>query len=73
MGGLFSSPKTPTPPPAPDPLPKPKPVRLSTATDPDIVDARKKTREAALKRKGRTSTLLTDELLGTATGKKLGA
>lgn len=63
---LFSSPKMPEP---------PKPVRMPTATDPDIQAAAQRTRASALQRKGRLSTILTDQTQSTvgSSGQKLGA
>lgn len=75
MAALFSKPKTP-------PLPDiPKPIRMPTETDPDILAAAKRTRQAAMWRRGRMSTILTDQgtnssSLGSAvgsSGKYLGA
>ena len=54
VGKLF--PKTPQ---MPEP---PKPTRMPVETDPDVIAAGMRTREAALKRKGRLSTILTDTL-----------
>lgn len=72
MGGLFSGPNV-----TPTPLPKPKPVRMPTETDPALLEAAKRTREAALRRTGRQSTILTENLAGTtgigSSGVKLGA
>lgn len=53
----------------------PKPVRMPTATDPDIEAASKRTRERALNRKGRLSTILTDQTSSVvgSSGQKLGA
>jgi len=55
--------------------PAPKPVRMPTATDPSVEAASKRTRENALKRKGRLSTILTDQTSDTvgSSGQKLGA
>ena len=63
----------PSPPPLPPPpaLPPPTPAeagrykRLPVATDPDMLAAAQRTRAAALARKGRLSTILTDQNLGT--------
>lgn len=43
----------------------PKPVRMPTEMDPDIIAAGARERETALKRKGRLSTILTDQADGT--------
>ena len=59
MTSLFR-PKTQPPP----ELPEPKVVRMPTETDPDILAAGQRTRKAALARKGRLSTILTDTLAG---------
>lgn len=55
--------------------PTPSPVRLPTPTDPDILAAGRRARRGALRRKGRASTILTDqnrEITGSS-GVKLGA
>jgi len=70
MGSLFA-PKIP-------PMPKaaePEPVRMPTETDPSIIAAGQRTREAALRRRGRLSTILTDMTQGTigSSGQRLGA
>lgn len=77
MGGLFGG-GQPAPPPA-SPLPEPRVTRMPTPTDPDILAAAKRTREAAMLRKGRQSTILTDmgtnqpgNIIGSS-GQKLGA
>lgn len=69
MGSLFGGGDMPKPP------PPPKPVRMPVETDPDIVAAAQRTREAALQRKGRLSTILTDQTKQTvgSSGQKLGA
>lgn len=66
MSSLFKTPKLPPP---------PKPVRMPTATDPDIEAASRRTRQNAMKRKGRLSTILTDQTQSTvgSSGQKLGA
>ena len=67
MKALFGgSPKAPPP---------PKPVRMPTPTDPDVEAASKRTRQRALDRKGRLSTILTDQTQSTvgSSGQKLGA
>ena len=38
----------------------PKPTRMPVETDPDILAAGRRTRQAALMRKGRLSTIMTD-------------
>ena len=69
MGGLFGAPKAPPPPEAP------KPVRMPNITDPAIVKAGERTRQAALMRQGRLSTILTDQTkaVSGSSGQKLGA
>ena len=66
MGGLFKTPKAPEP---------PKPVRMPTPQDPEIEAAAKRTRAKALERRGRLSTILTDQTGNTvgSSGQKLGA
>lgn len=56
-------------------LPKPRVVRMPTETDPSILEASKRLRENALKRTGRMSTILTDQLNRTvgSSGSSLGA
>lgn len=67
MSGLFGGkPKMPPP---------PKPVRMPAPMDPDVEAAGRRTREAALGRRGRLSTMLTDatgDVVGSS-GTKLGA
>ena len=55
--------------------PPPKPVRMPTPTDPDVEAAARRSRQDALKRKGRLSTILTDQTSNTvgSSGQKLGA
>jgi hypothetical protein len=68
MSGLFSKPKVNVPPP-------PKPVRMPAALDPEVEAAGMRTREKALARRGRLSTMLTDstgDVVGSS-GKTLGA
>ena len=66
MGSLFGKPQMP---------PAPKPVRMPNATDPDVLAAAQRTRAAALQRKGRLSTILTDQTKSVtgSSGLKLGA
>ena len=66
MASFFSKPKLPEP---------PKPVRMPNETDPDVLAAAQRTRAAAMKRKGRLSTILTDQTMSTvgSSGSKLGA
>lgn len=60
------------------PLPEPRAVRLPSELDPAVQDAAKRTRSSALRRSGRRSTIMTDDL-GDSTnavgssGKYLGA
>lgn len=75
MSKLFR-PKIKAPPvPQPEPIPVPKPVRMPTRRDPSIENAAKKTRMAALRRRGRLSTILTDQTKQTvgSSGTDLGA
>lgn len=58
MGGLFSKPKVPevvTP-------PEPEVVRMPTVEDPNAEKAASRYRAAALKRKGRRASILSDNL-----------
>lgn len=68
MGSLFA-PKAPKMPEAP------KPIRMPTETDPEILAAGQRTRESMLRRKGRLSTILTDQTksISGSSGQKLGA
>jgi hypothetical protein len=67
MGGLFSKPKVEKP-------EAPKPVRMPVQTDPAIEQAAQRTRQAAMLRQGRMSTILTDSTRATgSSGQKLGA
>jgi hypothetical protein len=67
MTSLFS-PKTPK-------IETPKPVRMPFETDPEVQAASQRTRENALRRRGRLSTILTDQTKSTSgsSGQKLGA
>ena len=69
MSGLFKTPATPAPPPVP------KPTRMPFQTDPDVLAAGQRTREAAMRRQGRLATILTDQTQQTvgSSGRKLGA
>lgn len=71
MSGMFSKPNVmPVVPP-----PAPRPIRMPNENDPTMIEAAKRTREAAMKRTGRMSTMLTDatqESVGAAS-QKLGA
>ena len=92
MGSLFKSPQpvvmpAPAAAAAPPPLPTPTEAeapryrRMPVETDPAIIAAGMRTREAAFKRKGRLSTILTDQTrditgsrdLAASSGVKLGA
>ncbi len=68
MGGLFS-PDKPKQPPAP------KPVRMPVESDPSVRAAAERTRQAAMMRQGRLSTIMTDQTKATtgSSGQKLGA
>lgn len=63
MGGLFS-PKIKQP-------SAPKPVRMPTEQDPEVLAAAQRTKQAAMQRAGRMSTILTD--MTGSSGQKLGA
>jgi hypothetical protein len=67
MTSLFS-PKIPKP-------ETPKPVRMPTETDPNVLAAAQRTREGAMRRMGRQSTIMTDMTKATtgSSGTKLGA
>jgi len=56
-------------------LPTPKAQRMPTETDPEVLAAAKRTRDAAMQRRGRMSTIMTDQLQSTvgSSGSKLGA
>lgn len=56
-------------------LPEPKVIRQPTETDPSVLAASQRTRQAAMRRSGRLSTIMTDQLQGTvgSSGSKLGA
>lgn len=71
MSGMFSKPKIPKIP----NLATPKPVRLPTEQDPSVLAAAERTREGALRRRGRLSTILSDrtQSLAGSSGSKLGA
>lgn len=55
-------------------LPKPTPVRMPTADDPDLLAAATRRREAMMRRSGRMSTILSDNLreVTGSSGQKLG-
>ena len=56
-------------------LPKPKPVRMPVDEDPSVFEAAQRTRKAAMARRGRASTIMTDatgDIVGSS-GKSLGA
>ena len=71
MGGLFSKPKIPKI----EPPPAPKSVRMPVETDPEVTAATQRTRQSAMRRQGRLSTILTDQTRATtgSSGQKLGA
>lgn len=73
MSGMFSPKTNATP--TPEPPPTPKPVRMPTATDPSIAAAAQRTRSNVMRRKGRLSTIMTDQTGAVAgsSGQKLGA
>jgi hypothetical protein len=68
MGGLFSSPKVKTP-------AAPKPVRMPVETDPEILAAADRARQARMRSGGRQQTILSDTLMERtgSSGSKLGA
>lgn len=75
MSGIFSKPSLPAAPAAPKPPDPPRVVRMPTETDPSVMAAQKRTRQAAMQRSGRMSTILTDgtrETVGSS-GQYLGA
>jgi hypothetical protein len=53
----------------------PKPVRMPVETDPAVLQAAQRTRQSALSRQGRLSTIMTDMTKSTtgSSGQKLGA
>lgn len=67
MSSLFS-PKAPA-------VETPKPVRMPNQTDPAAMAAAQRTRQAAMLRQGRLSTIMTDQTKATSgsSGQKLGA
>jgi hypothetical protein len=56
-------------------LPKPRVTRMPTETDPSVLAAARRTRQSALKSKGRLSTIMTDQTQDTvgSSGTALGA
>ena len=71
MSGLFGGGGT-SPPPK---MPEPKVTRMPAETDPSIVAAGKRTREQYMRRKGRLSTIMTDNIGSSvvgSSGKQLG-
>jgi len=61
--------------PSPQAMPEPRVVRMPTETDPSVLAAAQRTRDAAMKRRGRMSTIMTDnaqDMVGSS-GMKLGA
>jgi hypothetical protein len=58
MGGMFSKPKVPEV----QAPPEPKVVRMPTVDDPNAEKAASRFRKAAMSRKGRRSSILTDNL-----------
>jgi hypothetical protein len=68
MSGLLK-PKMPTA----QALPEPRVVRMPTESDPDVLAAAQRTRKAMMERKGRLSTIMTDNLDVGSSGSKLGA
>ena len=74
MANMFK-PKVPTPP-APQVTTVtqevPKSVRMPFEQDPEVIAAGKRTREKAMRRSGRQSTILTDQAASGSSGQKLG-
>ena len=72
MAAMFSKPKMPD---MPDPPPPPKPVRMPAETDPQVQAAMERTRQNAMRRSSRLSTIMTDQTRSTtgSSGQKLGA
>ena len=68
MGALFKTPDVKIP-----DEQRPRPVRMPTETDPDVLAAAKRARQAAMQRRGRLSTILTDQTMATTGSQKLGA
>lgn len=67
MGGMFKTPTVKQP-------AAPKPVRMPVETDPAVQQAAQRTRQAAMMRQGRLSTILTDQTRAVgSSGTKLGA
>lgn len=65
MGGLFKTPKVQQP-------EQPRKVRMPVQEDPAIAEAAERTKQAAIMRRGRQSTVLTNQTIA-GTGQKLGA
>lgn len=61
--------------PKPQEISVPRTVRMPTEQDPNVLAAAQRTREAALRRSGRLSTIMTDATQRTtgSSGRKLGA
>lgn len=68
MSGLFSKPNVM---PA-TPAPAARPIRMPNENDPMMMEAAKRTREAAMRRTGRMSTMLTDATQDVGGAQKLG-
>jgi hypothetical protein len=66
MAGLFPKSSTPK-------IEQPKPIRMPNESDPETFAAAQRTRENALRRSGRLSTIMTDQTLSASSGQKLGA
>lgn len=56
-------------------IPKPRPIRMPFEGDESLVEASRRTRASALKRRGRSSTIMTDGIKETtgSSGQSLGA
>lgn len=54
-------------------IPTPKPLRMPNENDMSVMDAAKRTRAEAMRRRGRQSTILTDASGIGSSGQKLGA
>ena len=59
--------------PAQSAMPEPRVVRMPTEQDPSVLAAAQRTREAMMKRRGRLSTIMTDNSDIGSSGSKLGA
>jgi hypothetical protein len=69
---MFTPPGQPAQPQEMPELPTPRPVRMPTETDPDMLAAAQRTRRSALRRRGRLSTIMTDQDQTGSSGETLG-